>query len=61
MEANLGIGIVAVAVVIGIVLLCAFSFVDAFTPELNTALVCVVAIVAIFAIVLMAFAFKNRE
>ena len=55
------IGIVAVVVVLGIVLLYAFSLVNAFTPELITALVCTVAIIAIVGIVLLALSLKNRE
>ena len=60
MEVN-AIGIIAVVVVLGIILLYAFSLVDAFTPELIMFLVCIVALAAIFGIVMLALAIKNRE
>jgi hypothetical protein len=53
MEAEGAVGIIAVAVVLGIVLLLAFKLVEALTPELMLALVCIVAIVAVVAISLM--------
>jgi hypothetical protein len=61
MEVALAIGIVAVAVVLGIVLLLSFTLVGAFLPELLMVLVGIVAVVAVVAITLMVLAFKNRE
>jgi len=53
------VGIIAVVVLLGIVLLYAFSLVGAFLPELMIALVAIVAVVAVVAIVLMALAYKT--
>ena len=55
------IGVVAFVVVVGIILLCAFSIVEALTPAFLAALVAIVALVAIYAIVFAALAFKNRD
>jgi hypothetical protein len=50
MEAN-ALWIVAVVMVMDIVLLCAFSLVNAFTPEFIMSLVAIIALVAIVRIV----------
>ena len=54
------IGIIAI-VVVRIVLLLAFSLVNAFLPAMHLALVCLVAVVAIVGIVLLALSLKNRD
>ena len=54
------IGIIAI-VVVRIVLLLAFSFVNAFLQAMHLALVCLVAVVAIVGIVLLALSLKNRD
>jgi low temperature requirement protein LtrA len=61
MDPSLAVGLIAVTVVLGIVLLLAFSLVGAFLPELMMVLVAIVAIVAVVAISLMALTFKNRD
>ena len=60
MEGN-AIGILAVVVVLGIVLLCAYVLVNSFTPELIMALACIVAVVTIVAIGLLAIAINSRD
>ena len=54
------IGIIAI-VVVRIVLLLAFSLVNAFLPAMHLALVCLVTVVAIVGIVLLALSLKNRD
>jgi hypothetical protein len=61
MDASLAVGLAAVATVLGIVLLLAFSFVGAFLPELLMVLVGIVAVVAVVAIALMVLAYKSRD
>jgi len=55
------IGVVAFVVVLGIVLLRAFSFVEALGPEFMLALIAIITVLAIFGIVVVALAFKNRD